>query len=221
MARNISPPSATSCPLSHSNTRTNPARGGSYAQPPFVVSPVLSRPFPSHSTHNQRRPNRARSVISPGRALPCYWHRDPNLQCQSRDRSSHRLRDLNHTSAPISHGRSIARWPLSLYLREQLRTKNSILLVYQTDPNGVPQNPPIQTLNFGASVTNFVLDSRGSFAYAAQSKQNSLHQSLAEIRSFTVNPQTGLLVESPNPAPPIPQTGLAAPDSSTPADFLP
>jgi hypothetical protein len=92
-------------------------------------------------------------------------------------------------------------------LGNNFETKTTTLMVYQTDPNGVPQNPAILTLNFGVSVTNFVLDSRGSFAYAAQSKQNSLHQSLAEIRSFTVNPQTGLLVESPKPSATYPLDG--------------
>jgi hypothetical protein len=92
-------------------------------------------------------------------------------------------------------------------LGNNIETKTSILLVYQTDSNGVPQNPPIQTMNFRTSVSNFVLDSRGAFAYAVRSRQNSQQQTLAEIRSFTVNPQTGLLVESPKPRATYPPNG--------------
>lgn len=71
------------------------------------------------------------------------------------------------------------------------------LWVYANNSIGVPQYPPIQTINFESYTSNFIIDPNGTLAYAVQYSKNSQGETLAGIRFFTINPNTGMLVKSP------------------------
>jgi hypothetical protein len=68
--------------------------------------------------------------------------------------------------------------------------------VYATDAKGTPQNPPIQIITFAPQIWNFQIDPNGTLAYAAQGTTNSQGEAVAGIRGFSVNPETGVLVEA-------------------------
>jgi hypothetical protein len=71
------------------------------------------------------------------------------------------------------------------------------LWVYATNLVGLPQYPPLQTINFESFTSYFSINPNGTLAYAVQYSKNSQGEALAGIRYFTVNPSTGLLVKSP------------------------
>jgi hypothetical protein len=79
--------------------------------------------------------------------------------------------------------------------------------VFATNSVGVPQYPPIQTINFESYTSGFSIDPDGTQAYAAQFSKNSQGQMLVGIRYFTINPLTGMVVKSPKVAATYPPNG--------------
>jgi hypothetical protein len=84
------------------------------------------------------------------------------------------------------------------------------LWVYATDSTGTPQLPAVQALNLtdgGFATYNFVLNSQGTLAYAAESMYNKQGYMLAKVSEFTVDPNTGVVTKSPTAAAEYKQNG--------------
>lgn len=73
-----------------------------------------------------------------------------------------------------------------------------VLHVYATDSNGAPQDPPIQTVQFQAGLSPFVIDPDGTLAYATQLLPGSSQKPEFGIRAFELNPKTGIVTISPS-----------------------
>lgn len=71
--------------------------------------------------------------------------------------------------------------------------QGTVMLVYATDSDGSPQNPPVQTTKFETVFWNFVISPNGTLAYAAQALQKSSAGTPAGIRAFALDPKTGIL----------------------------
>ncbi len=84
------------------------------------------------------------------------------------------------------------------------------LWVYATDRTGTPQLPAVQALNLtdgGFTTYDFVLNSTGTLAYAAESMYSKQGYALAKISEFTVDPNTGMVTKSPTAAAQYKQNG--------------
>ena len=84
------------------------------------------------------------------------------------------------------------------------------LWVYATDSTGIPQLPAAQALNLtddGFTTYDFVINSAGTLAYAAESMYNKQGYMLAKVSEFTVNPNTGMVTKSPTAAAEYKQNG--------------
>jgi hypothetical protein len=84
------------------------------------------------------------------------------------------------------------------------------LWVYATDRAGVPQLPAVQALNLtdnGFSTYNFVISPNGKLAYAAESVYTLQYFLVAKISEFTIDPTTGIVTKSANPAATYPVNG--------------
>jgi hypothetical protein len=71
------------------------------------------------------------------------------------------------------------------------------LWVYATDANGVPQLPPIQTLNLNND-SALAIDPNGTLAYMAHVTQNYKGEMLYTIYAFEIDPTTGMLKQPAN-----------------------
>ncbi len=76
-------------------------------------------------------------------------------------------------------------------------TEGMALEVYATNPNGAPQNPPVQTVKFRTAFSPFVIDPDGTLAYATQLLQDSSLGPEFGIRAFALNPRTGIVTVFP------------------------
>ncbi|HLZ40552.1 MAG TPA: hypothetical protein VKQ11_06310 [Candidatus Sulfotelmatobacter sp.] len=84
------------------------------------------------------------------------------------------------------------------------------LWVYAADGTGVPQLPAVQALNLtdnGFSTYNFVISPDGTLAYAAESVYTPQYFLVAKISEFTVDPTTGMVTKSAQPAATYPVNG--------------
>ena len=72
------------------------------------------------------------------------------------------------------------------------------IFVYGTDSNGVPQDPPVQTLDFPNGLGTFMIDPAGTLAYAVETVKNFSQQSEFGISAFAINPDTGVLTQFSN-----------------------
>lgn len=82
-----------------------------------------------------------------------------------------------------------------LYVLWSNATNQQYLSVYATTRSGVPQIPPIQTLNV-SSLSQFNIDPGGRFAYTLEVSTESA-QYMADIRLFHIDAQFGTLNEDP------------------------
>jgi hypothetical protein len=76
-------------------------------------------------------------------------------------------------------------------------TEGTVLQVYATDSNGAPQNPPIQTVRFGAAISPFLIDPDGTLAYATQPLESASGEHKVEILAFAIDPETGIVTVPP------------------------
>jgi hypothetical protein len=84
------------------------------------------------------------------------------------------------------------------------------LWVYATDSTGTPQLPAVQALNLtdgGFATYDFVINSRGTLVYAAESMNSKQGYALAKISEFTVDPITGMVTKSATAAAEYKQNG--------------
>lgn len=73
------------------------------------------------------------------------------------------------------------------------------LWVYATDSTGIPQLPAVQSLNLtdgGFTTYDFVINSQGTLAYAAETMYSAQFYTLAKVSKFTVDPNTGIVTKS-------------------------
>ena len=82
-----------------------------------------------------------------------------------------------------------------VYYRED--PTDTVLQVYATDANGVPQSPPVETVNFQALISQFVIDPNGKWAYGTQPVQNAWGRSTVEISAFEIDSGTGMVTIPP------------------------
>jgi len=71
--------------------------------------------------------------------------------------------------------------------------KGSVLQVYATDLNGAPQGLPVQTVNFKAAISQFMIDPNGTLAYATQQAQGVGGAVKVGILALAVDPETGMV----------------------------
>jgi hypothetical protein len=84
------------------------------------------------------------------------------------------------------------------------------LWVYKTDSTGTPQLPAVQALNLtdgGFTTYDFVLNSAGTLAYAAEWMYSKQGYMLAKVSEFTVDPNAGMVTKSPTAAAEYKQNG--------------
>jgi len=88
------------------------------------------------------------------------------------------------------------------------------LWVYATDSTGVPQLPAVQALNLtdgGLTTYDFVINTNGTLAYAAESMYTAQYYALAKISKFDVDPTTGIVTKASKPAATYPKNGPCSP----------
>ena len=96
------------------------------------------------------------------------------------------------------------------------------LWVYATDPDGVPQLPPVQELNIANGqnfISDFEISPNRTLAYAVQSSYDSQGELLAQLRKFAVDPNNGFVHEDPKPVVKYP-TNLSCGSSLNSAELV-
>jgi hypothetical protein len=81
------------------------------------------------------------------------------------------------------------------------------LWAYATAATGVPQVPPIQRLSLQNTYSALAIDPDGTLAYAVETSQNSNYETVASIHAFAINPNTGMVKESPKAVATFPPNG--------------
>jgi len=84
------------------------------------------------------------------------------------------------------------------------------LWVYSTDSTGVPQLPAVEALNLtdgSATTYDFVINSTGTLAFAAESAYTAQYYAMAKISRFKIDPNTGIATKSLKAAATYPKNG--------------
>ena len=98
-----------------------------------------------------------------------------------------------------------------LYIRGTDSSQRQHLWIFATDASGVPQNPPVQTIDANG-MFSFDLDPGANFAYSVLGVLNSQNQTIFSIERFAVDPNTGTL-SAPTIVAKYPPNGTCTPGS--------
>jgi hypothetical protein len=79
-----------------------------------------------------------------------------------------------------------------LYIRGTDSSQRQHLWVFATDDSGVPQNPPVQTIDANG-MFSFDLDPGANLASSVLGVPNSQNQTIFSVERFVVDPSTGIL----------------------------
>jgi hypothetical protein len=98
-----------------------------------------------------------------------------------------------------------------LYIRGTDSSQRQHLWIFATDASGVPQNPPVQTIDANG-MFSFDLNPGVNFAYSVLGLPNSQNQTIFSIERFAVDPNTGVL-SAPTIVARYPPNGSCSPGS--------